>query len=117
VKETQVHSFCDNHGEARVPATHVDVEVLVGESGVRKIDLCDGCRDGILGPVEALLPFGTPVEQRRRKPRRTVKQFRCPVEDCPTESVSRKALSTHLRAVHQTSIKDYSTLEPATAQE
>lgn len=114
MKEVTVVSFCDNHTEEQVRATHEDVPLMVGESGVRLLDLCDTCYDGLLGPVEALLPFGREQErkERRRRQAQPDVKLQCPL--CEMTSVGRKSLGQHLRHRHQASIKNYD-VQPAVA--
>lgn len=110
MKVTTTADYCDNHDDGqRPPATHVDVEISVEDSGVRLMDLCDICYDRLLARIKELLPFLREKEEAppRRGPYATVKRVKCPVTGCNTTSVSRKALGQHMRNIHGESIRNH----------
>lgn len=115
-KEIRVIAWCDgNHDEDEKVQADGTVTVAFGRGKPRTVDLCNPCNKELIEPVQVL--FGTygvvadgSIETglagiETRKQRKTKPNVPCP--ECGFQSVSRNALSSHLKGQHGKGMRDY----------
>lgn len=99
---------CDNCDTDSTEKKPVTPHVITIEKVTRRIDLCGVCEEGLISPIRSVL-FEAGVD-----PEPEDLGEACPL--CGASVVTRKALSTHLRDIHDSGIRQMISegkLEPA----
>ena len=106
-REVQILTWCDNHGDEKVPGeAKARIHPVTGKPV--KVDLCGQCDDQItalVAPVAALLDkFGTadkkPSAARRNVVKRPSAALPCKSKKCKERFDNFRALTLHCRANH-----------------
>lgn len=74
--------------------------LALGNDAPRQLDLCDGCRDRLWGPLASIYRAARPAPDTAPKKHEKQEPLPCPICDyvCP----SRSALRSHLEVRHET---------------
>lgn len=109
MKEVQVHSWCDGEHVMKQPANR-EQEISLRPGKRFKVDLCEGCYNSMVSPLEALVhEHGVPVDAGVVKSgnkksgagmRPGKGPEKCPVPGCAHGSTTVNGLKQHMGVHH-----------------
>lgn len=103
MKEIEVRAWCDWVHPDRIPAV-IEVRVAVNGGVEHVMDLCAD-HDMLLA---AVMERASPIRpEQSGLPVLPPFSSTCPHPECGFESISRQALSSHLKRMHGNGIRDY----------